>query len=118
MVAADASSPILAAWRRRDRAAGSRGPTAIFSIATGISRVLGLLREVVASYYFGVRGPINAFTVAFQIPNMIRVLVGDAALSGAFVPVFSELLEKGERAPRLARRVEHPLARCSSSSPR
>ena len=52
---------------------------AIFSIATGISRVLGLIRDVIASYYFGARGPINAFTVAFQIPNLIRVLVGDAA---------------------------------------
>jgi putative peptidoglycan lipid II flippase len=71
---------------------------ATFSIATGISRVLGLIREIVAAYYFGARGPINAFTVAFQFPNLIRVLVADAALSGAFVPVFSELLEKGERA--------------------
>jgi putative peptidoglycan lipid II flippase len=71
---------------------------ATFSIATGISRVLGLIREIVAAYYFGSRGPINAFTVAFQFPNLIRILVADAALSGAFVPVFSELLEKGERA--------------------
>ena len=47
---------------------------------------------------FGVAGKINAFTVAFQIPNLVRALVADAALSGAFVPVFSELLEKGERA--------------------
>jgi putative peptidoglycan lipid II flippase len=71
---------------------------AIFSVATAISRVLGLIREMVAAYFFGARGPINAFTVAFQIPNLIRVLAADAALSGAFVPVFSELLEKGERA--------------------
>jgi putative peptidoglycan lipid II flippase len=83
---------------------------AIFSIATGISRVLGLIRDVIASYYFGARGPINAFTVAFQIPNLIRVLVGDAALSGAFVPVFNELLEKGERARAWRVAVEHPLA--------
>ena len=72
--------------------------TAIFSAATGLSRVLGLFREVVARRYFGVEGPINAFTVAFQIPNLVRALVADAALSSAFVPVFSELLEKGERA--------------------
>jgi putative peptidoglycan lipid II flippase len=71
---------------------------AIFSLATGLSRILGLVREIVAAYYFGARGPINAFTVAFQIPNLIRILVADAALSAAFVPVFSELLEKGERA--------------------
>ena len=72
--------------------------TAIFSAATGLSRLLGLLREVVAANYFGARGPINAFTVAFQIPNLVRALVADAALSSAFVPVFSELLEKGEKA--------------------
>jgi putative peptidoglycan lipid II flippase len=71
---------------------------AIFSLATGVSRILGLIREIVAAYYFGARGPINAFTVAFQIPNLIRILVADAALSAAFVPVFSELLEKEERA--------------------
>jgi putative peptidoglycan lipid II flippase len=71
--------------------------TAIFSLATGLSRILGLVREMVASYYFGAKGPINAFTVAFQIPNLVRALVADAALSSAFVPVFSDLLEKGER---------------------
>jgi putative peptidoglycan lipid II flippase len=71
--------------------------TAIFSLATGISRILGLVREVVAAYYFGAEGKINAFTVAFQVPNLVRSLVADAALSSAFVPVFSELLEKGDR---------------------
>jgi putative peptidoglycan lipid II flippase len=81
--------------------------TAIFSLATGLSRVLGLVREIVARRYFGVEGPINAFTVAFQVPNLVRALVADAALSSAFVPVFSELLEKGER--RRAWRVASTL---------
>jgi putative peptidoglycan lipid II flippase len=73
--------------------------TAVFSAATGLSRVLGLAREIVARSYFGVEGAgINAFTVAFQVPNLVRAFVADAALSSAFVPVFSELLEKGERA--------------------
>jgi putative peptidoglycan lipid II flippase len=71
--------------------------TAIFSLATAGSRALGLAREIVVRRYFGVEGPINAFTVAFQIPNLVRSLVADQALSSAFVPVFSELLEKGER---------------------
>jgi putative peptidoglycan lipid II flippase len=71
--------------------------TAIFAAATGLSRVLGLVREVISSYYFGASGKVNAFTVAFQLPNLVRALVADAALSSAFVPVFSELLEKGER---------------------
>jgi putative peptidoglycan lipid II flippase len=71
--------------------------TAIFALATGLSRILGLVREIVAAYYFGAAGKINAFTVAFQVPNLVRSLVADAALSSAFVPVFSELLEKGDR---------------------
>ncbi|MFL5954400.1 MAG: murein biosynthesis integral membrane protein MurJ [Gaiellaceae bacterium] len=71
--------------------------TAIFSLATGISRVLGLAREIVAKSYFGVNGPVNAFNIAFLVPNTIRALVADAALSSAFVPVFSDLIEKGER---------------------
>ena len=62
-----------------------------------MSRVAGLIREVVAASYFGVSGAMSAFTIAFQFPNLIRSLFADAALQGAFVPVFTELLEKGER---------------------
>ena len=78
--------------------------TAIFAAATGVSRVLGLFREIVVRRYFGVEGEINAFTVAFQVPNLVRALAADMALGAAFVPVFSELLEKEqrERAWRLA----------------
>ena len=89
-----------ASGRVDERASGGRRlawKTAVFSVATGLSRILGLVREIVAAYYFGATGKINAFTVAFQVPNLIRSLVADAALSSAFVPVFSELLEKGER---------------------
>jgi putative peptidoglycan lipid II flippase len=98
--------PILA---RVDERSGRRlaRSTAIFSLATGISRVLGLVREIVASYYFGAAGKINAFTVAFQVPNLFRALVADFALSPAFVPVFTELLEKGDK--RRAWRVASSL---------
>jgi putative peptidoglycan lipid II flippase len=68
--------------------------TAFFSIATGASRIAGLAREVVAASYFGVKGPMSAFTIAFQVPNLIRALFADAALQPAFVPVFTELLGK------------------------
>jgi putative peptidoglycan lipid II flippase len=68
--------------------------TAIFSALTGVSRVAGLVREVVASSYFGTSGAFSAFTLAFQVPNLLRALVADAALSSAFVPVFTELLEQ------------------------
>lgn len=78
--------------------------TAIFSIATGFSRVAGLVREIVASSYFGTTGPFSAFTIAFQLPNLVRSLFADAALSAAFVPVFTEQLEHGRKrdAARLA----------------
>jgi putative peptidoglycan lipid II flippase len=89
------------------RLGGLAGAAIVFSFATGLSRVLGLVREVVASYYFGAAGEINAFTVAYQFPNLVRALVADAALSSAFVPVFSELIEKGER--RRAWRVASSL---------
>ena len=71
--------------------------TAIFAIATALSRVAGLGREVVASNYFGTSGPFSAFTLAFQVPNLVRSLVADAALSAAFVPVFVELLTTGRK---------------------
>ena len=70
---------------------------AFFSFATGLSRIAGLAREVVAAGYFGVTGAMSAFTIAFQVPNLVRALFADSALQGAFVPVFTELLEKGER---------------------
>jgi putative peptidoglycan lipid II flippase len=71
--------------------------TAIFSVATGLSRIAGLIREVVAARYFGTSGAASAFTVAFQVPNLVRSLFADAALSAAFVPVFTELLEHDRR---------------------
>ena len=71
--------------------------TALFSLATAASRIAGLVREIVAASYFGTLGAMSAFTLAFQIPNLVRSLFADAAIQAAFVPVFTELLEKGER---------------------
>ncbi len=71
--------------------------TAIFSIATGISRVAGLVREIAVAKFFGTSGPFSAFTLAFQVPNLVSNLFANAALSAAFVPVFTELLQKGRR---------------------
>lgn len=68
--------------------------TAFFSVATAASRVAGLGREVVAAGYYGISGPMSAFTIAFQVPNLIRALFADAALQPAFVPIFTELIGK------------------------
>ena len=86
---------------------GSSGPepgtrslarnTAVFSLLTGLSRVAGLAREVLASAYFGLSAGFSAFTLAFAVPNTVRAFFADAALSSAFVPVFTELLEQKRR---------------------
>jgi putative peptidoglycan lipid II flippase len=96
--------PELAREATADEAGGARRGggriarnTAIFSLGTGLSRVLGLGREIVAAGFFGTRGPASAFTIAFQIPNLVSNLFANAALSAAFVPVFTELLEKGRK---------------------
>jgi putative peptidoglycan lipid II flippase len=70
--------------------------TAAFGAATAISRVAGLVREIVAATLIG-SGPVySAFTVAFNLPNLIRAVVADNAISAAFVPVFLGLREQGE----------------------
>ncbi len=82
---------------QRPAARGVARNTVIFSIATGLSRIAGLVREIVASSYFATSGAFSAFTIAFQVPNLVRSLFADAALSAAFVPVFTEMLEQGRR---------------------
>jgi putative peptidoglycan lipid II flippase len=78
--------------------------TAIFSLLTGVSRVVGLLREIVFASYFGTTGFASAYAIAYQVPNYIAQLFAQSALSAAFVPVFTDLLQKGQRkeAMRLA----------------
>ena len=71
--------------------------TAIFSLATGFSRVAGLAREITAASFFGTTGPASAFTIAFQIPQLLSGLFAQTALSSAFIPVFTDLLHRGRR---------------------
>ena len=89
-----AAQPVV---ERRSATHGVARNTAIFSILTGASRVMGLVREIVAAYIFGTSGRISAFTIAFQVPNLVRGLFADAALSAAFVPVFTGLLDQGRK---------------------
>jgi len=71
--------------------------TAIFAGATGLSRIAGLVREIVAASYFGTSAAGSAFTIASQIPNLVANLFAQAALSAAFVPVFTDLIQQGKR---------------------
>jgi putative peptidoglycan lipid II flippase len=71
--------------------------TAIFALATALSRIAGLGREVVQASFFGTTIAASAFTVASQIPNLFSNLFSQAALSAAFVPVFTELMQDGRK---------------------
>ncbi|MCR5413155.1 MAG: murein biosynthesis integral membrane protein MurJ [Kiritimatiellae bacterium] len=74
---------------------------------TSLSRVLGLVREMMQSRLIGAGVAQSAFTLAFAIPNMARKLFGEGALTAAFVPVFRGEVERGgvEKAAKLARAV-------------
>jgi putative peptidoglycan lipid II flippase len=65
------------------------------------SRVLGLVREQVMAYLFGAGNAVDAFNVAFRIPNLVRDLFAEGAMSAAFVPTFTRYLTKDGRAPAL-----------------
>jgi putative peptidoglycan lipid II flippase len=71
--------------------------TTIFAIATAISRVAGLGREIVQASFFATNVTATAFTVASQIPNLVSNLFSQAALSAAFVPIFTDLLQQGRK---------------------
>jgi putative peptidoglycan lipid II flippase len=66
--------------------------TSIVSAWTAFSRVLGLIREQVMAYYFGASAVTDVIVAAFRIPNLLRDLFAEGALSSAFVPVFKEKL--------------------------
>jgi putative peptidoglycan lipid II flippase len=68
----------------------------IVMAATLLSRVFGLVREQVMANYFGARTQIDAYRVAFLLPNLFRMLLADAAIGSAFIPVFSSYLAKGD----------------------
>lgn len=69
-----------------------------FGAVTMLSRVMGLVRDMVSASLFGTSGVWDAFVIAFTIPNMFRMMLGEGALSGAFIPLFSKYLhEQGEK---------------------
>ena len=87
--------------RLNTRAAG------IVGLAVMVSRVLGLVREQVCAALFGGGGAMDAFTAAFRIPNLLRDLFAEGALSTAFVTIFSKTAARSNDAAawRLANKI-------------
>src|SRR5688572_9981959 len=60
--------------------------------ATMTSRILGVVREQVLAAYFGAGNAMDAYNVAYRIPNLVRDLFAEGAMSSAFVPTFTRHL--------------------------
>jgi|SRR5690554_2077632 putative peptidoglycan lipid II flippase len=68
------------------------------SLAVMISRFFGLARDIIFAGFFGASYVADAFQVGYQIPNLLRKLFGEGALSAAFIPIYNELeLKKGRK---------------------
>src|SRR5688500_17832980 len=65
---------------------------------TFLSRIVGMAREIVAGHYLGTGVVASAFTVAFTIPNLFRKLLGEGALSAAFIPLYAQANKRGATA--------------------
>src|SRR5690606_32706074 len=72
--------------------------TAVFSAMTLLSRIAGFARDVVQAQVFGAGGIVDAFAVAYRIPNYLRRIFAEGSFASAFVPVLSELRQRGDQA--------------------
>ncbi|MGH7214235.1 MAG: lipid II flippase MurJ, partial [Tepidisphaeraceae bacterium] len=70
----------------------------LIGFITFISRLLGMARESVAANYFGAGAIYAAFTFAFTIPNLFRKLLGEGALSAAFIPLYAQAIKREQNA--------------------
>ena len=70
--------------------------TAVFSAMTFLSRIAGYLRDWLQASLFGAGPAVSAFVVAYRIPNYLRRIFAEGSFSAAFVPVLTELKQKGE----------------------
>jgi putative peptidoglycan lipid II flippase len=68
-------------------------------VAAGIllSRIMGLIRQRVFSYYFGLSDTADAFSSALRVPNFLQNLFGEGVLSASFIPVYARLLAEGKQ---------------------
>ena len=77
---------------------GWLGSARLISGCTLLSRVLGLFRDVLMAAFFGTSVAMDAFVLAFMVPNLFRRLFGEGAMSAAFVPVFTDYTQRDDPA--------------------
>ncbi|HEX6974245.1 MAG TPA: murein biosynthesis integral membrane protein MurJ [Vicinamibacterales bacterium] len=71
----------------------------LIGLATMASRVLGVVREAVLAAYFGAGTQMDAYNVAFRVPNLVRDLFAEGAMTAAFIPTFTRRLSQDGREP-------------------
>ncbi len=82
---------------KQEKPGGIARAAGVVSGATLLSRVLGFVRDLIIARAFGAGTATDAFFAAFRLPNMLRELLGEGALSAAFIPVFTESFSKRGR---------------------
>src|SRR6185312_1124027 len=82
---------------KRSESAKVARSAGVVSIAIFLSRITGLIREMVMAQKFGAGLSYDAFLLGFRIPNLTRNLFAEGALSSAFVPIFAASLASGDR---------------------
>ncbi|HEY6321555.1 MAG TPA: murein biosynthesis integral membrane protein MurJ [Thermoanaerobaculia bacterium] len=95
--AAAASPPPLPGRSGSPGSRSRRGGAASVGAGILLSRLAGLAREQAVAFFFGVGPHADALTAALRVPNALQNLLGEGALSAAFIPIYSRLLEAGRR---------------------
>lgn len=85
-----------ASAQERVRSSASRSAS-IVGLAFVVSRILGLVREVILGYRFGTSSEYDAYVSAFRVPDLLFLVVMSGAFGAAFIPVFGGFLARGER---------------------
>jgi putative peptidoglycan lipid II flippase len=80
------------------RRAGLLRSTSVFSAMTLLSRIAGFARDALQSRIFGVSPAMDAFVIAYRIPNYLRRIFAEGSMQMAFVPVLNEIRERGDKA--------------------
>jgi putative peptidoglycan lipid II flippase len=80
------------------RQGGLLRASAVFGSMTLLSRIAGLVRDMLQAALFGASAAMDAFLIAYRIPNLLRRIFAEGSFAQAFVPVYSELRQKGDAA--------------------
>jgi putative peptidoglycan lipid II flippase len=92
-----ATAPVAGGGAASPGPAPGRGGAASVGAGILLSRLAGLAREQTVAFFFGVGPHADALTAALRVPNALQNLLGEGALSAAFIPIYSRLVEEGRR---------------------